>query len=284
MARLWHDVLPVKAVERVRRRLSRAPLPPSPPPRPKDPDFLFVVTYGRSGSTLLQGLLNALPRVLIRGENSLFVLPLYRACAQAMAFRHQHYMHRPRRVESAFYGLRNLRAIRFAKATRAIVADYVLGGQPRADYDVIGFKEVRWHEIEPEEMEGFFAFMDKAFPGARYVLNERRNREHVAASGFWRRREPDEVFAAIDRTMEVQEYLRRSRPERTHDCWYDEFISDDRAQSDAALRGLAAFVLGSCDDALLARLRDTMSVAFGPGSEDRPRRGPAAVDEGTAGA
>jgi hypothetical protein len=33
------------------------------------PDHLFIVTYGRSGSTLLQGILNSTPGVLIRGEN-----------------------------------------------------------------------------------------------------------------------------------------------------------------------------------------------------------------------
>ena len=43
------------------------------------PRFLFVVTYGRSGSTLVQGLLNAMPGVLVRGENNLFVLPLFRS-------------------------------------------------------------------------------------------------------------------------------------------------------------------------------------------------------------
>jgi hypothetical protein len=30
---------------------------------------IFVVTYGRSGSTLLQGVLNGIPGFLIRGEN-----------------------------------------------------------------------------------------------------------------------------------------------------------------------------------------------------------------------
>jgi len=35
------------------------------------PRYVFVVTYGRSGSTLMQGLLNALPGVLVRGESSL---------------------------------------------------------------------------------------------------------------------------------------------------------------------------------------------------------------------
>ncbi|UCV16550.1 hypothetical protein [Quatrionicoccus australiensis] len=40
---------------------------------------ILVVTYGRSGSTLLQGVLNTLPNVLIRGENHDFCWGLYLA-------------------------------------------------------------------------------------------------------------------------------------------------------------------------------------------------------------
>lgn len=39
--------------------------------------YLFVVTYGRSGSTLVQGLLNSIPGYLIRGENRGVLYRLY---------------------------------------------------------------------------------------------------------------------------------------------------------------------------------------------------------------
>ena len=32
-------------------------------------DHVFVMTYGRSGSTLLMGILNSIPGWLLRGEN-----------------------------------------------------------------------------------------------------------------------------------------------------------------------------------------------------------------------
>src|SRR3954464_1127587 len=50
------------------------------------PGFVFVVTYGRSGSTLVQGLLNALPGTLVRGENNFYILPLFQAWSLASAF------------------------------------------------------------------------------------------------------------------------------------------------------------------------------------------------------
>ena len=40
---------------------------------------VFVVTYGRSGSTLVQNMLNALPSACVRGENENLLAPLARA-------------------------------------------------------------------------------------------------------------------------------------------------------------------------------------------------------------
>ena len=40
---------------------------------------VFVVTYGRSGSTVLQNMLNALPGHILRGENANLLAPLVRA-------------------------------------------------------------------------------------------------------------------------------------------------------------------------------------------------------------
>lgn len=246
----------MKLVDRVKRRLR-------PAKTQHQLDYVFVVTYGRSGSTLVQGLLNALPRVLVRGENGLYVLHLYRACARAMAFREQHVHHRSRQVSSAFYGLRSVQERRFVRAARTLVTSTLLGPVPREQVDVLGFKEVLWHEVRPEETEGFFAFLDSAFPGARYVLNQRTH-EQVASSGFWQRREEDEVFAALQRVEEIQAYLRESRPDRVLDTRYELITSDDSEVSRAQLRSLAEFVVGSCDDDLLRRLGEAMTTGYGP--------------------
>jgi hypothetical protein len=250
----------VTLVDRLKRRLRPAPPAPT-PPRPLD--YVFVVTYGRSGSTLVQGLLNTLPRVLVRGENSLYVLPIYRASAQAMAFRELHYNHRPRQVSSAFYGLRSVQQRRFTTATRRLVTETLLGPVRRDEVDVIGFKEVLWHEVSPEETEGFFAFLDEAFPGAKYVLNQRTH-GNVVGSGFWQKHDDDEVFAALRRVEQIQAYLRESRPAQVLDTRYELITSDDREVSDQQLRNLAEFVVGSCDDALMASLRETLSTGHGP--------------------
>jgi hypothetical protein len=67
--------------------------------------YVFVVTYGRSGSTLTQGLLNTLPRTLVRGENNLYLLFMFRAERLAKTFKKQHSRHGAGSTSSAFYGL-----------------------------------------------------------------------------------------------------------------------------------------------------------------------------------
>lgn len=241
--------------------------------RSRPMEYIFVVTYGRSGSTLVQGLLNTIPGVMVRGENGFYVLSLYRAMATATAFRAKHARHQPRRVTSAFYGVHEVNARRFVTTTRNLMTQTLLGGASRDTVDVLGFKEVLWHQVTPEETEGFFAFFDKVFPGARYVLNS-RDHEDVLASGFWRRRDDDEGLAAVRRVEEIQSYLRHSRPERVHDTVYEALTSDDPIMSDAALRDLATFVVGRCDEGLLAALRETRKTGFGPRAFGVKRRVP----------
>ena len=206
--------------------------------------YVFVVTYGRSGSTLVQGLLNAFPRVLVRGENDLYLLDLYRALARLRAFRELHGEQGSRNVVSAFYGLKAIRRSAFMQAMNDVVTTGVVGNLDADDYDVLGFKEVVWHRIDPDETAAFFDTMDKAFPGVRYVLNT-RDVERVLGSGFWRDADADEARRLIDRVVEVQEHLRATRPDRVHDVRYEELTGPDPAARDDVVRRLGEFVTGS---------------------------------------
>jgi hypothetical protein len=221
------------------------------------------VAYGRSGSTLVQGLLNTLPRTLVRGENNLYILPLYRAMASARDFKRK-YGRGTTRPTSAFYGLPALRPAHFADSTRDLVVKQLLGNARRADFDVVGFKEVRWQRVRKHEEAGFFDFMDKAFPGAQYVLNH-RNLEDVAGSGFWQGLQPGAVRHAVRRTEHIQEHLRSTRPDRVFDTRYELLTAqDDDDAVEKQLRGLAEFVVGSCDEALVGAMRKTLAVGHGP--------------------
>jgi hypothetical protein len=241
---------------RVKRRVRRPTVVPT-------YRYVFVVTYGRSGSTLVQGLLNTLPRTLVRGENNLYILHLYRAWASVRKFRGVHRRHKPRVSHSAFYGLHEITPASFVESTRSLVTGHLLGSVAPKEVDVLGFKEVLWHRIRPSETESFFEFLDRTFPGCRFLLNE-RDHEKVVGSGFWQGHDEDEVVRAIERVEEIQGFLRETRPERVLDLRYELLTSEDQATSDAQLRSIAEFVTGSCDDALLGALRETRKTGHGP--------------------
>jgi hypothetical protein len=225
--------------------------------------YLFVVTYGRSGSTLVQGLLNTIPRTLVRGENNFYVLPLYQAMTRARAVKRKYTGPRSRRTTSAFYGLQELRLEGFAEHARRLVEEQLLGDAKRSHFDIVGFKEIRWNQISPEAQTDFFAFLDRAFPGVQYVLN-RRNHDDVRTSDFWRGRGSDVFVDTVTRIEEIQEFLRATRPDRVYDVEYEVLTGMDDSAAEKQLRGLAEFVTGTCDDALLAEMRATLTVGHGP--------------------
>ena len=237
--------------------------------------YLFVVTYGRSGSTLVQGLLNTLPRTLVRGENDLFMLHHYRAHAAIRGWQSLHRNHAVYKRESAFYGTHVLSPEAAARAMNETVVQSLLGRAGPRQVDTLGFKEVLWHRIEAEETADFFEVLEEAFPGAKYVLNT-RDVDRVVGSGFWQRVPVEEARAKVGRVVEIQDFLRSTRPDQTFDLSFEVLTGDDLEARDALLSGLGAFVLGREISAeVLESLQATMLVSHGPKPFSR-------VDEGGA--
>lgn len=241
----------------------------APAPR-SDLRYVFVVTYGRSGSTLTQGFLNAMPRTLVRGENNFYILPLYRSWEMLRAFKERYGGPRSARTASAFYGLLDADLDGYAAGVRGIVEHQLLAGMPATDLDRIGFKEVLWHRVKPDEQAGFFDFLDLAFDHPLYVLNQ-RDVAMTTTSGFWRNKEEGIPERQVGRVRKLQAWLAESRPDRTFDHQYERATSKDPDVVDAQLRGLAEFVTGGCDDELLERLRATLEVGHGPNPFGRTR-------------
>jgi hypothetical protein len=232
--------------------------------------FVFVVSGGRSGSTLTQGLLNALPGTLVRGENSFYILPMFRAYRSTQTFQRK-YGKSAAEATSAFYGLHEIDLGDFVRSTHRLAVRQLLASTDPRTVEVLGFKEVRWEHIRPKETEAFFEFFEKVFPNALYVLNERESSK-VVRSGQWLRTDEATALKALARVHDVQQYLRETRRERTYDTRYEVITGDDEVARDQALTGLAKFVVGSCDEALLARLRAVLQVGHGPFPFGRARR------------
>lgn len=131
----------------------------------KSPSFdsILVVTYGRSGSTLLQGVLNALPSVLIRGENYNFCWGIYQAwksiCVAKLKFGDSN---KTKMKSSSWYGAELLSPSNFQEMARELIK--VQLGIPSDSDMVWGFKEIRYIDFL-DELPKFLDFMKILFSG-----------------------------------------------------------------------------------------------------------------------
>ena len=139
--------------------------------------YLFVVTYGRSGSTLLQGILTSIPGFLIRGENGGALYQLFQLHSALAALRDKH--GHTAFVRNAWYGIGAYSDDVAYTALRQFALTTLM--RPEADTRVIGFKEIRWPE---DDLSEYVAFLRKVFPGARFIVNT-RDLDQVAQSKWW---------------------------------------------------------------------------------------------------
>ncbi|MFM7273926.1 MAG: hypothetical protein ACKO4A_08725, partial [Gammaproteobacteria bacterium] len=110
---------------------------------------VLIVTYGRTGSTLLQGVLNSIDGCLVRGENFQFCRGLH--AAHAALQRAKREFGGPGDCgdpSRPWFGAAEFDARRFLDDARRLVINQ-LCPDPGA-YRCIGFKEIRYLETDRE--------------------------------------------------------------------------------------------------------------------------------------
>jgi len=180
-------------------------------------DYVFIVTYGRSGSTLLQGVLNSIPGYLVRGENAGTIEAL-----------HDNWRKLGERHGSAsaadptkpWFGLDEYSPEQAAASYRRHLLEVLL--KPGADTRVTGFKEIRWWRRDLVET---LEFTRTVFPGARFVLNT-RNPEDVIQSKWWAKKDPDVARAQVADYDARLERAHRELGDATYRVHYDDYVAD----------------------------------------------------------
>ncbi|MEO8669170.1 MAG: hypothetical protein ABI399_11680 [Bauldia sp.] len=145
---------------------------------------VFVISYGRSGSTVLNGLLNALPGTCVRGENFGSFVHLFRAIRAAELSRTRFGRPGSSSPTSPWYGAAGINGAAFGKAVIDSFIRDVLA--PPADAELIGFKEIRYTrgQFSDDEFEDFLKFVEGAFDRPCFIFSVRRPGE-VAKSAWW---------------------------------------------------------------------------------------------------
>ncbi len=206
---------------------------------------LLVVTYGRSGSTLLMGLLNSIDGYLIRGENYNCFRGFYDA---TLALRRTTKMNKiGSNTREPWFGATEYDPDQFVRELGGAARRLLIAGKmPEADVNCVGFKEIRYLQMYEragaERLTDYLDFLEKLFEGSAVIFNT-RNPADVARSGWWRKADPEKLKASIESFEEVMLNFGRSRQNFYH-IRYEEVVARG-----PGLKGLFDF-LGEPYDAL----------------------------------
>ena len=217
------------------------------PPDPPDdgPRHLFIVTYGRSGSTLLLGVLNSIPGYLIRGENdgAAYFLHQFHAAATHRKRRLRKRFELPLDTTNPHFGLDDFPGKVSLRILRRLITETLL--RPEPDTRVTGFKEIRWYQ---KDLPAYVEFLRQLYPDARFVINT-RDHEAVLNSGWWPEKPRDGRLERMEAAiLDVADSL-GDAAYRVH---FDDYTADP-----PALRGLFEWLGEEFDE---TRVRGVLGV------------------------
>ena len=200
-----------------------------------DYTYLFIITYGRSGSTVLMRLLNAAPDIDIKGENYAALEGLFQSVNSAERAL-QHIRGDTDGPDHPWYGASAVDAVGYRTAMIDAFVTHVL--RPPEGARRIGFKEIRHRseQMTDETFESYVTFLLTTFPDARIIFNTRDWRS-VAKSAWLAARSRARVRRDIEATDARFRKAHATMPERTMMFDYSDLQADS-----ARLSALMDFV------------------------------------------
>ncbi|PRY21786.1 sulfotransferase family protein [Aliiruegeria haliotis] len=175
---------------------------------------VFVVTYGRSGSTALMMALNAIEGACIRGQNGGVLEPLVEAARVARITK--------RRLEDGdsgprtpWYGAGEIQPQRFARSMARSFVQHIL--VPPEGTRVAGFSGIGYtaDTMTDESFEAVVSFILRHFEDSRIIFLT-RDPEAVSHSGWWQDRDHDAVVDMLHETIHRFELAHQRFPERSY--------------------------------------------------------------------
>jgi hypothetical protein len=216
-----------------------------------DYGYVFIVTYGRSGSTLLMSLLNTIPGYRISGENYNALHYLYEAVTAVKQGRRQNLGEEHLQPQSAWYGMPRTQPSTFQ---RDLVNSFVINVlRPEPGDRVLGFKEIRYTEKHVPDLAEYLAFLQESFPGCRIVFNH-RDAAAVSKSSWW-----TQVGKAVEKVKAVDARLWAVPADESH----FHFIYDKLDDGLDHVRELFEFLGEQLDE---QTVRDVLDVRHSPAS------------------
>lgn len=192
---------------------------------------VFVITYGRSGSTLLQNMINALPGHILRGENN-NVLSGLAVCWNGLQQFSPEQISRmkiagplPSGPHQPWFGYEGIDPDLFGRDLARTFVERVL--RPEADTRVAGFKEIRWHQ-DPELFVPMLEFLRRFMPNARFIFNT-RDHAQVCRSGWWKTMPEDVVRQELEMAEALYATWQAAHPECSLALHYNDYVASPEA-------------------------------------------------------
>ena len=143
---------------------------------------VFIITYGRSGSTLLQGILNSSPKIHVTGENGDFLYNLYEAYLTIKSTKETVGRNKNRTSREPFYGIDFFEEDEIRPHVKSFVDSQILKScPPEKAPSVLGFKEIRYPYRS--NLPKYIDFINETFENSVFLILF-RNIDHVLDSGM----------------------------------------------------------------------------------------------------
>ena len=185
---------------------------------------IFIVTYGRSGSTLLQRMIQTIPGCTIRGENNNVMETIWRSATRIRKTRAD-WGKSAQPELSPWHGADLVRPHVFAAGMVDSMVNSVL--MPPKDARYFGFKEIRYVRLG-NELPKLLDFMRTHFKDAFFVFNT-RSADDVMKSRWWKNKEPQHVRTMVETSDRLFAEYHAAHPEFTELLKYEEFSNDPEA-------------------------------------------------------
>lgn len=179
---------------------------------------VLIVTYGRSGSTLLQGLLNSIDGCLIRGENYNLCYGLFEAYEALVKTKQDDYKkgQLSLKVEDPWYGAALLDENKFLEDARKLVLNQL--NPESLQLNCIGFKEIRYiGNFSLKKLYGYLNFLEKLFPNPAFIALT-RDHNQVMNSAWWQKQDAKKIDAEL---TEFEAYISHYGKNKTNVFYID---------------------------------------------------------------
>lgn len=156
---------------------------------------IFIITYGRTGSTLLQGILNTIDGVLVKGENGNIFYDFFNVYKKLIGFKSEH--KKQILPTQPWYGIAFFNEDTVLEHFREVAYEILLPEKSlNPDTLCIGFKEVKYYEVGDDEFDAYLDFLARLFPNPAFIFLT-RNGKDVSNSAWWRNRDKTEVLEIV---------------------------------------------------------------------------------------